>query len=118
MFVFLDQKKQVKKQWLQDPKQSSVHNLKNARREASRHFRNKKKEYLKAKIDELENNSSDKNMKDLYRGINDFRECYQPRTYILKEENGDMFTDFHVILSRWRNDFSELLNVHGVSGVR
>jgi len=44
MFVFLDQKKQVKKQWLQDPKQSSVHNLKNARREASRHFRNKKKE--------------------------------------------------------------------------
>jgi len=39
--------------WLQDPNQSNVDNLNNVIREASRHFRNKKKEYLKAKIDEL-----------------------------------------------------------------
>ena len=44
-------------QWLQDPKQSSVDKTNNVRREASRHFRNKKKEYLKAQIDELEANS-------------------------------------------------------------
>ena len=44
-------------QWIQDPSQSNVDNLKNVRRDASRHFRNKKKEYLKAKIDELEINS-------------------------------------------------------------
>ena len=31
-------------------------NLSNVRREASRHFRNKKKAYLKAKIEELETN--------------------------------------------------------------
>jgi len=40
---FLDQRKQVKMQRLQDPNQSTVHNL-NVRREASRHLRNKKKE--------------------------------------------------------------------------
>jgi len=39
--------------WLLDPNQSSVHNLNNVRREAGRHFRNKKKEYLIAKIQEL-----------------------------------------------------------------
>jgi len=44
-------------QWLQDPNQSNVDNLNNARCEASRHFRNKKKEYLKTKIDEVETNS-------------------------------------------------------------
>jgi len=38
-------------QWLQDPNQSNVDNLNNARRKASRNFRNKRKEYLKAKID-------------------------------------------------------------------
>ena len=32
-------------------------NLNKVRRDASRHFRNKKKGYLKAKIEELENNS-------------------------------------------------------------
>jgi hypothetical protein len=32
---------------------NNVDNLNNVRCEASRHFRNKKKQYLKAKIDEL-----------------------------------------------------------------
>jgi hypothetical protein len=53
-YVVLDQRKQAKMQWLQDPKQSNVHNLNSVRREARRHFRNKRKEYLKAKIDKLE----------------------------------------------------------------
>jgi len=44
-------------QWLRDPNQSSVDNLNTVRFEASRHFSNKTKEYLKAKIDELEANS-------------------------------------------------------------
>ena len=60
-------------QWLQDPSQSNVDNLNNVRSEASRHFRNKKKEYLKAKIEELETNSKIKNIRDLDRGIYDFK---------------------------------------------
>jgi hypothetical protein len=53
---FLDQRKQVKMQWVQDPNQSGIDNLNIVslgRREASRHFRNKKKKYLKTKIEEL-----------------------------------------------------------------
>ena len=53
---FLDQWKQAKMQWIQDPSQSTVDNLNNIRCDASRHFRNKKKAYLKAKIVELETN--------------------------------------------------------------
>jgi len=37
-------------QWLQHPDQSSGDNLNNVRREASRNFRNKNTEYLKAKF--------------------------------------------------------------------
>jgi len=44
-------------QWVQDPSQSNVDNLNNVRRDDSRHFGEKKKEYLKAKIEELETNS-------------------------------------------------------------
>jgi hypothetical protein len=44
-------------QWLQDPEQNNVDSLNSARCEASRQFRNKEKEYLKAKIEELETNS-------------------------------------------------------------
>ena len=37
----LDQRKQAKIQWLQDPNQNSEDNLNNVRCEASRHFRKK-----------------------------------------------------------------------------
>jgi len=60
-------------QWVQRPSKSSVDNLNNVRCEPSRHFRNKKKAYLKAKIEELETNSKIKNIRDLYKGSNDFR---------------------------------------------
>jgi len=52
-------------QWVQDSSQSKVDNLNNVRYEASRHFRNKMKEYLKAKVEELETTSKLKNIRDL-----------------------------------------------------
>ena len=51
-------------QLIQDRSQSSVDNLNNVRRDASRHFRNKKKAYLKAKIEELEINTKINNIRD------------------------------------------------------
>jgi hypothetical protein len=63
--------------WLQDPREINGDNLKNIRRETSRHFRNKKREYLKDKIDELAINRKIKTIRDLCRGINDFKRGYQ-----------------------------------------
>jgi len=80
-------------QWVQDPYHSNVDNLHNVRREASRHFKKKEKEYPEAKIEELENNSEIKNIRDLYRGINDFKKCYQSRSGMLKDVTADLFTD-------------------------
>ena len=54
---FLDQRKRAKMQWIQDPSQSNVDNLNKVRREVSRHFRNKKKAYLTAKIEAIETNN-------------------------------------------------------------
>ena len=105
-------------QWIQDPSQSNADNLNNVRRDASRHFRNKKKAYLRAKMEELENNSKINNIRDLYRGINDMKKGYQPRTRIVKDENGDLVADPHNIMARWKNYFSQISNVHGVSAVR
>ena len=85
-------------QWIHDPNQSNVDNLNNVRCDASRHFRNKKKAYVKVKIEELEINSKIKNIRDLYRGINDFKKGYQPRTNIVQEESGDLVTDCHINL--------------------
>jgi hypothetical protein len=54
----------------------------------------------------------------LYRGINDFKKGYQPRTIIVKDEEGDLVADSHSIMTRWKNYFSQLLNIHGAKDVR
>ena len=71
-------------QWIQDTSQSKLDNPNSVRREVSRHFRNKKKAYLRAKMEELETNSKKQNIRDLYRCINDFKKCYQLRSNIFK----------------------------------
>jgi site-specific DNA-adenine methylase len=65
--------------------------------EDSRHFRNKERENLKDKINELESNSKNKNIRDLYRGINELKKVHQPRTNLVKDERGDLVADLHRI---------------------
>jgi hypothetical protein len=102
----------------QDPREINGGNLKIVRREASRYFRNKKREYLKDKINDLATNSKNKNITDLYKGINEFKRGCQPRNNLVKDEIGDLLADSHNILNRWKNYFSQSLNVHNVSDVR
>jgi hypothetical protein len=98
--ILLDQRKQAKLQWLQDPSEINGNNLNNIRIYASRRVRNKKRAYLKDKINELATNSKDMNIRDQYRGLNEFKRSYQPRSKLVKDENGDLLADSHNILNR------------------
>ena len=73
---------------------------------------------MKGKFEELETNSKISNIRDLYMGINVVKKGYQPRTWIVKDEKDDLVADSHSIMARWRNYFSQILNVHGASEVR
>jgi hypothetical protein len=114
----VDRRKQAKLQWLQDPSEANENNLSDVRRKASRHFRNNKREYLKDKIKEIETNSKNKNIRNVYGGINEFKKGYQPRTNLVKGKWGDLLADPHKILSKWKNYFCQLSNVLGAGGVR
>jgi len=50
---FLDQRKQAKMQSIQNPSRSNVDNLNNVRRDASKHFRNKRRYISKIKMRNL-----------------------------------------------------------------
>jgi hypothetical protein len=70
---------------------------------------------LKDKIIELAMNSKNKNIRDMYRGTNEFMRGYQLRNNLIKDENGDLLADSQ---NMWKNYFSQLLNLHNVSDVR
>jgi hypothetical protein len=45
-------------------------------------------------------NSKNKNIRDLYRGINYFKRGHRPRSNLAKDENGNLLADSHNILNR------------------
>jgi hypothetical protein len=66
----------------------------------------------------IELNSKNKNIRNLYRGITEFKKGYQPKTNLEKDERGYLLADPHIILTRWKNYFCQLLNVQGPGGIR
>jgi hypothetical protein len=75
-------------------------NLNNVRCKASRNFSNKKRGYLKNRINELATNSKNKTIRDLYGGINEFKRGYQPRSNLVKVEDGDLLAQSNNIVNR------------------
>jgi hypothetical protein len=106
MVQIIRQRKQATLQWLQEPSEINGDNLNTIRCESSRNFRNKKREYLRDKIHALATNCKNKTLETLYGGINDFKRGYQPKSNLMKDENGNLRGDSHNILSRWKNYFS------------
>jgi hypothetical protein len=68
-------------------------------------------------INELTTSNKNKNIRDLYRRINEYKMGYQPGNNLVEDENEDLLADSHNILNRWKNYFSQLLNVHNVRDV-
>jgi hypothetical protein len=54
----------------------------------------------------------------LYRGINEFKEGFQPKITAIKDENDNVLVDPRSVLIRWKNFINQVLNVHGVHNVR
>jgi hypothetical protein len=72
---------------------------------------------LKDKFTEIELNSNNKRIRDLYRGITEFTKSYQHKTNLVMDESGDLLADPQKILTRWKNYFCQLLNVQGSGGI-
>jgi hypothetical protein len=73
---------------------------------------------LKDRINKLESNSKNKNIRNVQRSINEFKKIDQPRTNMVKDGRHDLLVNPHKILNRWRKHFCQLLNVHGAGAVR
>ena len=73
---------------------------------------------MKDKIEDFVTNSKIKNIRDLYRGISEFKKGYQPRTNVVKDDKGYLVADCYSVVARGRKQFSQLLNVHGVNDIK
>ena len=72
---------------------------------------------MKDTINRLETDSKNKNIRNFYRGISEFKKGYQPKTNLVKDEKGGRLGDSRSIVNRWRNNLS-VIELHGVNYVR
>jgi hypothetical protein len=77
----------------------------NVRRDTCRNSKKKKRDYMKTRV-----NSKNKNIRETYKGINEFKKGYQPRAYVIKKHGDTIVADTTDMLSRWEQFFSNLLN--------
>ena len=85
--------------FLQVPTQLNRDNNYHTKRcETNRTLRNKNRDYLKGKLSEIDTNSKNKNIRDLYKGIKDFKKGYQAMVNVIKNENEELLADSNSIL--------------------
>jgi hypothetical protein len=71
----------------------------------------KKVEYLKAKIDLLENILNNKNTRNLCRGVSKLKKDVQPRNNIANNKKGNVGSVSHFIFARWKTNYCRLFYV-------
>jgi hypothetical protein len=62
--------------------------------------------------------TKNKNIRDLYRDITEYKKGYQPRNNLVKYVTGDIHAGSHSIFNNRKNYICQLLNVHDVNGIR
>ena len=71
-----NKRKQTKLLWLQSPNNQTAEDFSNVRRDTGGSFRKKKRNYMKAKVNKLEENSKNKNIQEMYKGVNEIKMGY------------------------------------------
>jgi hypothetical protein len=67
---------------------------------------------MKAKVNMLKENSKNKNIQEMYNGINEFKKGYQPHPYVAKKYDGKIMPNTIRILNRWKRCYRNFLNVN------
>ncbi|KAJ4442360.1 hypothetical protein ANN_03946 [Periplaneta americana] len=112
--IVVDRRKQAKLKFLQDPVEVNRDNYFNIRREANRTLRNKKRDYLKEKLNEVETNNECENISPLEQSHHNLKhpmdmEDLNPRKFNEVELTSDKglkhkyHTNFYAVLSLWRS---------------
>jgi hypothetical protein len=105
------ERKQATLQWLQD--RNEINKSVDIRRETSRQFRKKRGNIWKIKLMSLQRTVRTRTLETcIEEETNLWGAANLEVINLVKDENGDPLADSHNILNRWRNYFSQLLNVH------
>uniref|UniRef100_A0A8D8RW96 Craniofacial development protein 2 n=1 Tax=Cacopsylla melanoneura TaxID=428564 RepID=A0A8D8RW96_9HEMI len=106
----IQKRKEIKKQWLSNPTHDLKQRYNNKSKEVTRTLRRKKREWINGTIQKAEEDRTVHNSRDFYRTIRFFKKGYAPKTYGVKNTNGEVVMQTEEVLETWKTYFKDLLN--------
>lgn len=106
----VEKKNAAHKTYLERPTRMKRKEYEEARREAKRIFRSKKRKYLNALVLQMEQDFKRDNLREAYRAMNLFKKGYISRSTICRNKERAMVAGKKNVLNRWREYFDQLLN--------
>lgn len=107
----LEERIKRKKAWMNSNNMEAKERYNQANRDANKLLKRKKRLYINSLLEKAEEENTANNAKDFYRKIRYFKKGFTPRTYGVKNKEGNMLTEKQQVIERWREYFYELLNV-------
>lgn len=73
--------------------------------------RKKKREYEKKEVQKVVEMAENKDIRNMYKSVNQLRQEYKPQTTYCRDKQGNILCNISEVLQRWVEHFDELLNV-------
>ena len=103
--AIISQKNIDRLQMLQKETRSACEKYKQSRKTANKVIRNKKKAYLKKKLESIEELNSQNENRKFYHAVKRMNKGFQPRLYSCKDKNGKIIENESQVIDRWAEHF-------------
>lgn len=105
----LQERRKVRQKMIQEQNQETTEKFKEARRKFHVICRSKKREFVKRKIEEIEENHAKNETRKFYKNLEIERKGYQPRSIVFRNEEGKLVAEEKEILKLWVEFYSKIL---------
>jgi hypothetical protein len=112
----IDEKNKAREKIIKRETRGNCEKYKQLRLKANRICKRKKRERLKEEIEEIEILNQGSDIKKFYSAMDRIRKEFYPRERRCRDKHGKMLGEEKVILDRWAEHFSDLLNKSTVPG--
>jgi sorting nexin-29 len=111
----INEKNRLRKLYLERNTRTKRQAYEDARREANKMLRKKKRTYMNNILLKMEEDFVHNNTREAYKAVNVFKKGFKPNTNLCKDRDGNIIADPENIKHRWKEYSQEVLNPDGLT---
>ncbi|KAJ8921261.1 hypothetical protein NQ315_013733 [Exocentrus adspersus] len=106
----LQSRRKLRLKMLQQGTEEAKNKFEEQRRKTKLMLRNKKRKHYEKVLEQIEENYTKNDIRNLHQGVKNERRGYQPKPVFYKDKDGKIIAGDDEVLERWKEYFKQLLN--------